>query len=304
MNRTVVVKNLVKVYGENRAVDGVSFTVRKGEIFSLLGPNGAGKTTTVEMLVGLRRPTRGRITVLGAEIPGERERIMDRVGMLPQDFSSFDRLTVRETVKYFRELSGGGTDIDEMLQLVGLEREKNKLYSQLSGGLKRRLGIAIALVNDPEIVFLDEPTTGLDPRGRREIWSVIEGLKEKKKTVFLTTHYMEEAEALSDRVAIMSGGKIVATGSPGELIEQFGSGVNVYFKGSMELEAVARMLSFPFRWRGDSLEVKCRGLEEALNLIESLRRSGATFTSLQVRGSTLEEVFLNLTGEHLEVEES
>ncbi|MGC2693642.1 MAG: ABC transporter ATP-binding protein, partial [Desulfobaccales bacterium] len=223
---TIEVENLTKRYGDLLAVNGISFNVRKGEVFAFLGPNGAGKTTTVEIIDMIRAPTSGKVRLLGMDVTKRKRAIVPRIGVLPQDFSSFDRITVRETMQYYSQLFFSrarcprrNADIDGLIELVNLKDKAGEQYKNLSGGLKQRLGIAIALVNDPEIVFLDEPTTGLDPRARREVWEVLLGLKKQGKTIFLTTHYMEEAEILADTVAIISKGMIIATGSPEELIE-------------------------------------------------------------------------------------
>jgi ABC-2 type transport system ATP-binding protein len=216
----IEVENLTKRYGELLAVNDISFTVKSGEVFALLGPNGAGKTTAVEIIDTIRTPTSGKVTLLGMDISEKKHDIVYRIGVLPQGFSSFDRITVRETVQYYSRLyRGRETDIDELIELVDLQDQSQVQYRNLSGGLKQRVGIALALVNDPEVVFLDEPTTGLDPRARREVWDVLQGLKQRGKTVLLTTHYMEEAELLADTVAIISRGQLIALGSPGELIE-------------------------------------------------------------------------------------
>src|SRR5512147_627858 len=216
---TIEVQKLTKRYGDLLAVNDTSFNVRRGEVFALLGPNGAGKTTTVEIIDTIRTPTSGKVTLLGMDVTKKKHEIVPRIGVLPQGFNSFDRITVRETIQYYSRLFSMKTDIDGLVELVNLRDKTKEQYKNLSGGLKQRLGIAIALVNDPEVVFLDEPTTGLDPRARHEVWDVLLGLKKKGKTVFLTTHYMEEAELLADRVAIISKGKVIATGSPAELIE-------------------------------------------------------------------------------------
>jgi len=214
----IVVETLTKRYKNLLAVNGVSFTVRKGEVFAFLGPNGAGKTTTVEIIETIRAPTSGKVSVLGMDVARKKHDIVHRIGVLPQGFSSFDRVTVRESIQYFSRLFGGKTtDVDGLIELANLKDKSREQFKNLSGGLKQRLGIAIALVNDPEVVFLDEPTTGLDPRARREVWDVLLGLKKKGTTVFLTTHYMEEAEFLADTVAIISKGRIIAVGSPTSL---------------------------------------------------------------------------------------
>ena len=211
----IKVEKLTKRYGDLLAVDDISFNVKQGEVFALLGPNGAGKTTTVEIIETIRRPTSGIVRLLGMDVTKQKRDIVPRIGVLPQGFSSFDRITVRETMQYYSRLfCCKNADIDGLIELVNLKDKAKEQYMKLSGGLKQRLGIAIALVNDPDVVFLDEPTTGLDPRARREVWDVLLGLKKDGKTVFLTTHYMEEAELLADTVAIISRGKIIAMDSP------------------------------------------------------------------------------------------
>ncbi len=215
------VERLTKRYGDLLAVNDISFTVRKGEVFAFLGPNGAGKTTTVEIIETIRTPTSGKVSLLDMDVTKKKHKIILRIGVLPQGFSSFDRITVRETIQFYSRLFNcRNTNIDGLIELANLKDKSKEQFKNLSGGLKQRLGIAIALVNNPEVVFLDEPTTGLDPRARREVWDVLLGLKKKGKTVFLTTHYMEEAELLADTVAIISKGSIVAMGSPEELIEK------------------------------------------------------------------------------------
>src|SRR5665648_153098 len=216
----IEVENLTKRYGNLLAVNGISFTVRTGEVFAFLGPNGAGKSTTVEIIDMIRRPTSGKVRLLGMDVTKKKRAIVPRIGVLPQDFSSFDRITVRETLQFYSRLfSRANADIDGLIELVNLTDKAEEQYKNLSGGSQQRLGIAIALVNDPEVVFLDEPTTGLDPRARRGVWEVLLGLKKQGKTIFLTTHYMEEAEILADTVAIISKGRIIATGTPAALIE-------------------------------------------------------------------------------------
>jgi len=214
------VAHLTKRYDDVLAVDDISFTVRMGELFAFVGPNGAGKTTTVEIIDTIRRPTSGTVRLLGMDVTKRKRDILPRIGVLPQGFTSFDRITVAETIQYYSRLfSRRNTDVQGLIRLVNLEDKSEEQFQNLSGGLKQRLGIAVALVNDPEVVFLDEPTTGLDPRARREVWEVLLGLKKKGKTVFITTHYMEEAELLADTVAIIAKGRIIAMGSPEEIIQ-------------------------------------------------------------------------------------
>src|SRR5947209_5316524 len=223
-DKIVQVENLSKKYGENLAVNGISFSLTKGEVFAFLGPNGAGKTTTVEILECLRNPTGGQAKVLGYDVSkrSEQAEIRKRIGVLPQDFNAIDRLTVRENVDYFGAMFNHQLDADELIELVDLRDKRDDQFKTLSGGLKQRVGLAVALVNDPAVVFLDEPTTGLDPRARRGVWVVIERLKKQGKTVFLTTHYMDEAEFLADAVSIIDHGQIIASGTPDHLIDSYG----------------------------------------------------------------------------------
>ena len=299
----IEVESLVKKYGDLTAVDSISFTVHKGEVFAFVGPNGAGKTTTVEILVCLRNLTSGQAKVLDFDIRDRKgqQQIRKRVGVLPQDFNTFDLLTVKENLSYYKKMYDGGMDVDELIELVDLKDKANALYKNLSGGLKKRLAIAIALMNDPEVVFLDEPTTGLDPRARRDMWNLIEGLRKKGKTIFLTTHYMDEAEILADTVAIISFVKIIAMGTPSNLISKHGGkttlvveegGKNVYdllsqMFSDVRLENDGDVLS-PLKKKSD--------LPEA---VLALSKRKAAFAELIVRRPTLEDVFLNLTGKKI-----
>jgi ABC-2 type transport system ATP-binding protein len=297
----IKVKELVKIYGELHAVDGISFEVQKGGVFAFLGPNGAGKTTTVEIIETIRTPSSGDVEILGMDIRKNRKEIIQRIGVLPQEFSSFDRITVRETLQYFSRLFGGGRDIDELVGMVGLDEEKDKWYMNLSGGLKQRLGIAVALVNDPEIVFLDEPTTGLDPRARRDTWEVIKTLKKEGKTIFLTTHYMEEAEYLADQVAIISKGKIIARGSPSELIDEHCKTAHIMVRnGGVRVGEVARELGLSSKALGNGdYHIDVHSSDELLNILNMLKEKEISYEGLDVRKGNLEEVFLTLTGEEL-----
>ena len=298
----IEVENLTKRYGDLLAVNGISFNVRKGEVFAFLGPNGAGKTTTVEIIDMIRRPTSGKVRLLGMDVTKKKRAIVPRIGVLPQDFSSFDRITVRETMQYYSRLfSRANADIDGLMELVNLKDRAKEQYKNLSGGLKQRLGIAIALVNDPEVVFLDEPTTGLDPRARREVWDVLLGLKKQGKTIFLTTHYMEEAEILTDTVAIVSKGMIIATGSPAELIENNTNYLVLTLQSvdSNAFEIIRKMGFEPVRDNHQDLKVRVEHPEDILNTLNAIKDVGGSFLSLDVRRPNLEEVFLKLTGEAL-----
>ena len=298
----IVVETLTKRYKNLLAVNGVSFTVRKGEMFAFLGPNGAGKTTTVEIIETIRAPTSGKVSVLGMDVARKKHDIVHRIGVLPQGFSSFDRVTVRESIQYFSRLFGGKTtDVDGLIELANLKDKSREQFKNLSGGLKQRLGIAIALVNDPEIVFLDEPTTGLDPRARREVWEVLLGLKRKGKTVFLTTHYLEEAEFLADTVAIISKGRIIATGSPDELMENSANELSLTLRSAdANVFAIVRETGFdPIRHNTHYLKVRVKRADDVRKILDAVKDAGSSLLSLDVRKPNLEEVFLKLTGEVL-----
>ncbi len=297
----IEVEKLTKSYGDLLAVNDVSFTVSKGEVFAFLGPNGAGKTTTVEIIETIRPPTSGKVTLLGMDVTKKKHDIVHRIGVLPQGFSSFDRITVRETLQYYARLFSVKTDIDGLIELVNLRDKIKEQYKNLSGGLKQRLGIAIALVNDPEVVFLDEPTTGLDPRARREVWEVLLGLKKKGKTVFLTTHYMEEAELLADTVAIISKGKVIATGSPRELIESNANYLALTLKpvDGRVFEIVRKMGFEPVLDNHNDIKIRVEHTDDVQKILNAIRDAGALYLGLDVRKPNFEEVFLKLTGEAL-----
>jgi ABC-2 type transport system ATP-binding protein len=297
----IEIDRLTKRYGDLPAVDDISFKVSKGEMFAFLGPNGAGKTTTVEIIETIRPPTSGKVTLFGMDVTKKKHDIVRRIGVLPQGFSSFDRITVRETVQYYSRLFSIKTDIDGLIELVNLGDKAKEQYRNLSGGLKQRLGIAIALVNDPEVVFLDEPTTGLDPRARREVWEVLLGLKKKGKTVFLTTHYMEEAELLADRVAIISKGKVIAMGSPWELIESNANYMVLTLQSvDDKVFEIIRKTGFePFLDNHKDIKVRVKHTYDVQKILNAIKDAGALYLSLDVRKPNLEEVFLKLTGEAL-----
>jgi len=298
----IKVENLTKRYGELLAVNDISFTVKRGEVFALLGPNGAGKTTTVEIIDTIREPTSGKVTLLGMDVTKKKHDIVPRIGVLPQGFTSFDRITVRETLQYYSRLyCGSNTDIDGLIELVNLKDKANEQYRNLSGGLKQRLGIALSLVNDPEVVFLDEPTTGLDPRARREVWEVLLGLKKKGKTVFLTTHYMEEAELLADIVAIISKGKIIAMGSPAELIERNTKYLVLTLQSvdKKTFEVIRKMGFEPVLDIHRQIKISVSNTNDVQKILNAITDAGAMYHGLNVSKPNLEEVFLKLTGEAL-----
>jgi len=298
----VDVEKLTKRYGNLLAVNDISFHVRTGEVFAFLGPNGAGKTTTVEIIETIRRPTSGKVRLLGMDVTTRKRDIVPRIGVLPQGFSSFDRITVRETIQYYARLFGRrNTDVDGLIELANLKDKSKEEFKNLSGGLKQRLGIAIALVNDPEVVFFDEPTTGLDPRARREVWEVLLSLKKNGKTVFLTTHYMEEAELLADTVAIISKGKIIAMGSPDELVQSNANYLVLTLKtiDGAPFEIIQRMGFEPVHDNHKSIKVRVEHTDDIQKILNAMKDAGASSLSLDVRKPNLEAVFLKLTGQAL-----
>jgi len=298
----IEVEKLTKRYGDLLAVNNISFNVRKGEVFALLGPNGAGKTTTVEIIDTIRMPTSGKVRLLGIDVTKKKHDIVPRIGVLPQGFSSFDLITVRETLQYYSQLFNCmNTDIDGLIELVNLKDKTKEHYKNLSGGLQQRLGIAIALVNDPEVVFLDEPTTGLDPQARRDVWEVLLGLKKKGKTIFLTTHYMEEAEFLADTVAIISKGRIIAMGSPGELIENNANYLvlTLLTVDEKAFEIVQKMGFEPVHDNHKNIKIKVEHTDDVQKILNAIKDAGASCLSLDVRKPNLEEVFIKLTDEAL-----
>ena len=296
------VTDLRKEYGDLVAVNSISFSVKNGEVFAFLGPNGAGKTTTVEMIEAIRIPTAGRIKILGFDIKSSFDKVKEKIGILPQEFRSYERLTVRETLRYFSKIYQKKADIDEIIKIINLGDEKNKLYKNLSGGLKQRVGVAISLVNDPEIIFLDEPSTGLDPKARREVWEVIAGLRNKGKTVFLTTHYMEEAEYLADHIAIIHKGNIIAEGSLDELINRYGEGSILRIKDCKSKGTIDILLEHGFqahREGNGDITVRIDFKERVLDILSILKHGCVEYGTIDIRRSNLEEIFLKLTGAKL-----
>ncbi|HEX7304986.1 ABC transporter ATP-binding protein [Lentzea sp.] len=291
----VVVRDVRKSYGELKAVDGVSFTVAQGEFFGILGPNGAGKTTTLEIVEGLRKPDSGEVTLLG-ESPWPRNvKLLPRIGVQLQATSFFDKLTAKEQLQTFGSLYGvsPGTAAD-MLELVGLADKANEQENKLSGGQRQRLSIACALVHDPDIVFLDEPTAALDPQARRNLWDVLRAIQERGKTIVYTTHYLDEAEILCDRVAIMDRGRVLALDRPPVLVRGLDAPTHVTLQKGLLSVVDARALDGVDEAREDEVSLTISTRRPA-PVLSALAERGA-LDGLQVRTATLEDVFLDLTG--------
>ncbi len=295
MTDAVAVADIRKSYGALNAVDGVSFTVAEGEFFGILGPNGAGKTTTLEIVEGLREPDSGTVALLGVSPWPRNPDLLPRVGVQLQASSFFERLTAREQLETFGSLYGvGSARAAEMLELVGLADKAEVQENKLSGGQRQRLSIACALVHDPDVVFLDEPTAALDPQARRNLWDVLRAIQDRGKTIVYTTHYLDEAEILCDRVAIMDRGRILAMDTPAALVRGLDAPTRISLQpGSLPLE-VAR-----------DLEGVDTATEDEGSLTISTRRPAPVLSTLaergildglQVRTATLEDVFLDLTG--------
>lgn len=297
----IEVVDLHKSYGPIRAVDGISFQVEEGEIFGMVGPNGAGKTTTIECVEGLRRPDRGLIRVLGLDPHRQGYEVRQRIGIQLQEASLPHRLKVWEVMDLFSSFYRRKVRWLPLLEQMGLADRLNSYFESLSGGQKRRLFIALALINDPEIVFLDELTTGLDPQARRAMWDLVREIRAKGKTVFLTTHYMEEAERLCDRVAIIDRGKIIALDRPENLIRSLGAEQKVIFNVSDPVEEKLRQVPGVTKVEriGEKVIVYGHGdslLKELVNYLENLKVS---YRELRIEQPSLEDVFLALTGREM-----
>jgi ABC-2 type transport system ATP-binding protein len=300
-------RGLIKRYGEVAAVAGLDLEVRAGECFGMLGPNGAGKTTTVEIFEGLRVPDAGDVEVLGDRWHGDNLGLRARLGIQLQETKFPDKLAVGEVVTLFRSFYPRGLEVDHALGLVGLQEKARAHVRTLSGGQKQRLSLGCALVGDPELLFLDEPTTGLDPQSRRQTWEIVEGLKARGRTVLLTTHYMEEAARLCDRVAVVDHGKVIALGTPRELIASLGAEHVIQFavgdaSPAAIDETVLRALPSVEEvvYDGGSWRLTVREVHRAVPaLLTALSERGAEPTELTTHHATLEDVFMALTGRRL-----
>jgi ABC-2 type transport system ATP-binding protein len=297
------VENLVKNYGDVQAVRGVSFSVQEGEVFGLLGPNGAGKTTTVEILEGLRDLDSGRVRVCGFDPQANADELKHEIGAALQSTALPDKMRVMEALRLFASFYKRRRDPEELLKRFGLEEKRNTFYSKLSGGQKQRLALAMALLNDPRVLFFDEPTAGLDPQVRREIYDIIEELRRDKKTILMTTHYIEEAERLCDRVAIVDHGKVIALGSPRELKQRSGNNTRIEVKlarpvanGTLEqLEGVVDAREVD----GSYVLHTQRPPQTIVSLVRHLEGEGNELVSLEIATPSLEDVFIEMTGRRL-----
>jgi ABC-2 type transport system ATP-binding protein len=299
-------RTLVKRYGDVLAVDGLDLDVRRGECFGLLGPNGAGKTTTIEILEGLLTPDSGEVEVLGRRWADDRIALRRVLGIQLQDTQLADKLTVEETLRLFRSFYPGGPTVDELLNMVELESKRSSWVNKLSGGQRQRLSVACALVGRPELLFLDEPTTGLDPQSRRQLWTVLERFREAGGTILLTTHYMDEAHVLCDRVGIVDHGRLIALGTPGELVASLGAEHVIEFAvappapppAHEQLRVLPGVRSV--RQENGTLSLTTSEVHLAVPaLLDALRGSGSSLSLLATHSATLEDVFVSLTGRHL-----
>jgi len=309
---SLLLRSVKKAFSDVQAVDGLDLEVARGECFGLLGPNGAGKTTTIEMCEGLTEPDSGTVELLGLNWRTNAAELRQRIGVQLQETQFPDKLTVNETLRLFRSFFKQGLTVDESVGTAQLEEKRNSRVGGLSGGQKQRLAMACALVGDPELLFLDEPTTGLDPQARRHLWDLVDGLKQAGRTIILTTHYMEEAERLCDRVAIMDHGKVIALGTPQQLIASIGGEDIVEFAVSgdagreqshgevnvSELTAIASVQSH--RVDAGLHQLSVSELHTAVpQIFAALKNQGLHLSEFRTHSATLEDVFVQLTGRNL-----
>jgi len=301
----VNVENLRKTYGKTVAVDNISFEVYEGEIFGMVGPNGAGKTTTVECIESLRQPDKGTIEVLGLDPKKDEHALRERIGVQLQTAALQDRIKVWEALDLYASFYPKSANWETLLERLGLTDKRNDYFDKLSGGQKQRVFVALALVNEPEVVFLDELTTGLDPRARHSIWDLVRDIQKSGKTVILTTHFMEEAERLCDRVAIVDHGRIVALDSPERLIQNLGAETRIIFNVESAAERPSEKLKgingiAKIEQIGDRVVVYGTGSEIAAKVVSALTSKGIRFSNLRTEQPNLEDVFLTLTGREME----
>jgi ABC-2 type transport system ATP-binding protein len=307
---SLLLRGVRKAFADVQAVDGLDLEVPRGECFGLLGPNGAGKTTTIEMCEGLTAPDQGTVEVLGLNWHNGADALRQRIGIQLQETQFPDKLTVEETLRMFRSFFKRGISVEESIRTAQLEEKRKSRVGGLSGGQKQRLAMACALVGDPELLFLDEPTTGLDPQARRHLWDLVDGLKQAGRTIILTTHYMDEAERLCDRVAIMDHGKVIALGTPQQLIGTIGgedivefavSGIEATGHGSVD---VAPLLAIPgvqsHRVDAGLHQLSVSELHLAVpRIFAALNQQGLHLSEFRTHSATLEDVFVRMTGRNL-----
>ncbi|MCD4846997.1 MAG: ABC transporter ATP-binding protein [Candidatus Aegiribacteria sp.] len=298
----VSVHDLRKSYGDVKAVDGISFSVIKGEIFGIVGPNGAGKTTTMDCIVGMKKSDSGSLSVLGLDPIKQGLKLRQRLGIQQQESELPDRIRVRETMELFSSFYNRTLEWRDILDHLALMDKSEAYFSDLSGGQKRRLFVALALIGDPEILFLDELTSGLDPQARRIIWKLVTRLRDEGRTIFLSTHYMDEAEKLCDRVAIIDKGRIIALDTPDELISSLGFGIRVIFTASGDfsestLNEISGILSV--ERDGDRITCTIRDSSVVLEIVKKLIRLDTALDDFRTERTTLEDVFLAVTGKEV-----
>ncbi len=299
----LTVRNLKKYYPTVKAVDDISFDIEKGTVYTLLGPNGAGKTTTLEIIEGIKKADDGRIIFFGEEMKHVSDEAKQKIGVSLQSTNFIPHLKVKEVFELFASFFKKSLPVEQILGFVSLEEKKNDLVEKLSGGQKQRVAIGCALINDPEMIFLDEPTTGLDPQARRNIWGIIEHLRKQGKTVFLTTHYMEEAQKLSDMVCIMDHGKIIAMDTPAGHIKKLGELNYVEFSAVLDTSEISELNSWDVEEveiEGEKIIIPTKSLHVVLEkLLSWAKMKGLDLNDISVRQPNLEDVFLSLTGRRL-----
>ena len=303
MKSIIEVNNLVKKYGDVVAVNGISFAVEKGEVFGILGPNGAGKTTTIEMIEGLRKPDGGNIEIANIDALKEPGRVREIIGVQLQATSIYDDIRVKEAIELFGSYYKRSISTRQILEEISLTEKTSSKVNSLSGGQKQRLCIGLALVNDPEVLFLDEPTTGLDPQARHNIWSIVENLRDHGKTIIMTTHYMEEAEQLCGRVAIIDRGNIIALNNPNDLINAAGLNTTIEFSTSRDLNGISEKIPEIQKMNHGSVNkysINTKTVSMTLKILTNLcYESNIELENISVRKTTLEDVFLAMTGRKL-----